>query len=95
MCVLSQAVTQVITVHIQQPYMQVFYYLFLATPAPVPTIFDYYVLRPLYDVIGPQFRASQFVLRDRLGGGNFGITYEAVKKQSACYYIMHTHQRIR
>lgn len=49
----------------------------------MPTIFDYYILRPLYDAIGPRFKARQFVLRDRLGGGNFGITYEAVRKQGA------------
>jgi len=62
------------------PPLQIVYYLFLATPAPVPTIFDYYVLRPIYDVIGPRYQAAKFALRDRLGGGNFGITYEAVMK---------------
>jgi hypothetical protein len=56
------------------------YYLFFSVPAPVPSIVDFYLLRPVYDLFGPRFGSNSFALRERLGGGNFGITYEAVLK---------------
>ena len=34
-------------------------------------------------MMSPKFSATDFYLRERLGGGNFGITYEAVRKRSA------------
>jgi hypothetical protein len=67
--------------HIDFPSaLQITYYLFFSTPAPVPTVIDFYLLRPLYDLFGPRFGSKSFALRERLGGGNFGITYEAVLK---------------
>lgn len=59
-----------------------FYYGFLAQPSPIPTILDYYLLGPLTKALAPKYKASDFALRDRLGSGNFGITYEAVKKKN-------------
>jgi hypothetical protein len=70
--------------------LQITYYLFFSTPAPVPTILDFYVLRPLYEIVGPRFRSTSFALRERLGGGNFGITYEAVLKRGVCA-TLHAH----
>ena len=61
--------------------LQMTYYLFFSTPAPVPTVLVFYVLKPLYNMFGPRFNATSFALRERLGGGNFGITYEAVLKR--------------
>ena len=63
--------------------MQAFYYLILAQPGPVGTVIDFYLLQPIYLSFSPKYDSNTFVLRDRLGGGNFGITYEAVRRRSA------------
>jgi hypothetical protein len=64
------------------PSMQLVYYSLLATPRPLTTVADYYLLRPLFDMLAPRYDSTSFVLRDRIGGGNFGIVYEAVMKRS-------------
>ena len=66
-----------------QRTLQIFYYFVIATPSPVGTTFDYYILRPIFDFFQPKYNASTFALRDRLGGGNFGVVYEAVQRPRA------------
>ena len=63
--------------------MQLLYYLVIATPSPIGTILDFYLLRPLFETFQPKYNASTFALRDRLGGGNFGVVYEAVQRRGA------------
>lgn len=67
--------------------LQITYYLFFSTPAPLPTVIDFYVLKPLYEMFGPNFTSTSFDLRERLGGGNFGITYEAVLKKGVLHPV--------
>lgn len=61
--------------------MQAFSYAFLLTPSPVLSILDYYIATPISALLETKFSSSDFALRDRLGGGNYGITYEAVRKR--------------
>ena len=43
-------------------------------------LIDFYLVGPaLSTAAGKQWSAKDFSLRDRLGGGNFGVTYEAVQ----------------
>lgn len=63
--------------------MQTAWYVALAVPRPLTTAIDFYISKPLFDLFAPKFDASDFALRDRLGGGNFGIVYEAVMKRRA------------
>ena len=54
-------------------------YCFLSRPAPFQTFVDFFVLSPLAE--GPlrkKWTPSDFVIREKLGGGNYGVTYEAV-----------------
>jgi hypothetical protein len=66
--------------------MQLAYYCIIATPSPLTNATDYYLLRPLFDLFSPRYDSTSFVLRDRLGGGNFGVVYEAVMKRSTHHH---------
>ena len=55
------------------------YYLTLARPSPAWGLLDFYVLGPLARLRDGALRAPEFVLREKLGGGNFGVTYEGVR----------------
>ena len=59
--------------------MQGLYYLLFTKPNPLFNIFDYYVSTPLGDAANRRWKSSDFQLRDKLGGGNFGITFEALR----------------
>lgn len=63
-------------------HVQAFTYCFLLTPSPVLSILDFYILAPLSAAISSEYKSTDFTLRERLGGGNYGITYEAVRKRS-------------
>ena len=60
------------------------WYLFLAPPGVAYGILDFYVLRPLYQLVEGtnRLRQSSFVLTESLGGGNFGAVYEGVRLTS-------------
>eukprot|EP00877_Chromochloris_zofingiensis_P006184 jgi/Chrzof1/1819/Cz10g22110.t1_STN8[v5.2] len=55
------------------------YYLLLSSPNPFWGMLDYYLLNPINEATKLKLKAKDFVLRDKLGGGNFGVTYEAIK----------------
>jgi serine/threonine protein kinase len=55
------------------------YYFLLARPSPAWGLIDFFVLNPLSRVRDGALRAPEFVLREKLGGGNFGVTYEGVR----------------
>jgi len=59
--------------------LSAFYYLFLTRPAPFWSLLDYYVLTPGAALTQKRWAPAMFALRDRLGGGNYGVTYEAIK----------------
>lgn len=48
------------------------YYLFFTRPSPVVAILDFYILRPLSQIVGGSYSESDFTLRDKLGNGNYG-----------------------
>ncbi|CAD7700518.1 unnamed protein product [Ostreobium quekettii] len=54
------------------------YYILFTTPAPLIGIMDYYILGPLGKLLQRRWKSEDFVVRNRLGGGNFGTTYEAI-----------------
>ena len=62
-------------------------YLLLAPPSPARGVLDFYVSAPLADALGvpgrgassaAAFNVADLVLRDRMGGGNYGQVYEGV-----------------
>uniref|UniRef100_A0A7S1SQZ8 Protein kinase domain-containing protein n=1 Tax=Tetraselmis chuii TaxID=63592 RepID=A0A7S1SQZ8_9CHLO len=55
------------------------WYILFAQPSPLVTIIDFYVTGPLVLAASTNFQGEVFTLRDRLGGGNFGVTFEGVK----------------
>lgn len=55
------------------------FYLLATKPNPLSGLLDFFVLGPAIDAAADKLRARDFVLRDKLGGGNFGVTYEAIK----------------
>lgn len=59
--------------------MQLIYYLFFTRPNPFLAALDFYFLRPLADNTANKWSSSNFVLREKLGGGNFGAAFEGVK----------------
>ncbi|KAI8474732.1 MAG: kinase-like domain-containing protein [Monoraphidium minutum] len=54
-------------------------YLLAAAPSPLGGMFDFYVARTLGDAATGKLRARDFSLREKLGGGSFGVTFEALK----------------
>lgn len=48
------------------------YYVIFTRPSPISAIIDYYILRPLSQLVGATFSENDFTLRDRLGNGNYG-----------------------
>jgi hypothetical protein len=48
------------------------YYVIFTRPSPISAIIDYYILRPLSQLLGTTFSENDFTLRDRLGNGNYG-----------------------
>lgn len=55
------------------------FYLLGTRPNPIQGLLDFFVLGPAVKAASGKLRARDFVLRDKLGGGNFGVTYEAVR----------------
>lgn len=55
------------------------YYFFLARPSPFVGMVDFYVLNPLARATQRRFTESDFTLRDRLGGGNYGQVFEGLQ----------------
>jgi serine/threonine protein kinase len=49
------------------------------SPNPVLGALDFYVAQPLSNIFKKNYDAPDFALREKLGGGNFGVTYEAIK----------------
>lgn len=58
------------------------YYAFLSNPNPVWNILDFYVFGPIATALSPKLSADDYILRDKLGGGNFGVAWEGVKLQT-------------
>jgi len=54
------------------------YYFLLTKPNPFSGILDFYITAPILNSSN-RFRSKDFVIRDKLGGGNFGMAYEAVQ----------------
>ena len=53
---------------------------FLGTrPNPLQGAVDFFVLGPAAKAAGAKLRARDFALRERLGGGNFGVTFAALR----------------
>eukprot|EP00798_Chlamydomonas_sp_ICE-L_P000719 gene719-2143_t len=48
------------------------------SPNPLLGILDFYIIGPLYGALGKAYRSSDFLLRDKLGGGNFGTAFEGL-----------------
>lgn len=61
------------------PLTQAIYYLFFTRPNPFLAALDFYFLRPLADNTANKWSSSNFVLREKLGGGNFGAAFEGVR----------------
>eukprot|EP00882_Tetradesmus_deserticola_P007090 GHRQ01007464.1.p1 GENE.GHRQ01007464.1~~GHRQ01007464.1.p1 ORF type:complete len:348 (+),score=112.45 GHRQ01007464.1:87-1130(+) len=55
------------------------WYLLGTKPNPLLGMFDFFALGPINKALDRKIQARDFVLRDKLGGGNFGVTYEAVR----------------
>uniref|UniRef100_A0A7S0R4E3 Protein kinase domain-containing protein n=1 Tax=Chlamydomonas leiostraca TaxID=1034604 RepID=A0A7S0R4E3_9CHLO len=55
------------------------YYALGTKPGPVAGLLDFFVVAPVADNTANRWRSRDFVLRDKLGGGNFGVTFEGVK----------------
>eukprot|EP01024_Parvocaulis_polyphysoides_P031717 TRINITY_DN28572_c0_g2_i2.p1 TRINITY_DN28572_c0_g2~~TRINITY_DN28572_c0_g2_i2.p1 ORF type:complete len:324 (-),score=39.59 TRINITY_DN28572_c0_g2_i2:59-1030(-) len=55
------------------------WYLFFGRPSPLGGFLDFYLLGPISKLIMRRWNSSDFVLRNTLGGGNYGITYEGVQ----------------
>lgn len=60
---------------------QALYYLLFTNPNPLFNIWDFYVGAPLTDGANSRWSSDNFQLRDKLGGGNFGITFEGLRLQ--------------
>ncbi|KAL6752611.1 protein kinase [Haematococcus lacustris] len=56
------------------------YYTLFSKPSVLPGLLDFYIVGPLLDNTKFKFRQSDFTLRDKLGGGNFGVVFEGVQK---------------
>ncbi|KAL4426222.1 hypothetical protein ABPG77_009837 [Micractinium sp. CCAP 211/92] len=54
------------------------YYGLFARPSPVVGLLDFYLLNPLSRLLQRRFTESDFTLRDRLGGGNYGQVFEGL-----------------
>lgn len=48
------------------------YYLGFTRPAPLGNLLDFYVFGPLGSLTARRYTESDFTLRDRMGGGNYG-----------------------
>lgn len=59
--------------------VQALYYLLFTRPNPLLGILDFYLVGPLNDQTKNKWKSSDFTLREKLGGGNFGVTYEGLK----------------
>ncbi|EFJ45526.1 hypothetical protein VOLCADRAFT_82302 [Volvox carteri f. nagariensis] len=55
------------------------YYTLFSKPNPLWNIWDFYVGAPLADGRNSRWSSEDFQLRDKLGGGNFGITFEGLR----------------
>lgn len=55
------------------------YYTFFTSPSPWYGVYDFYVALPIRNNFRFKFSPKDFVLRDRLGAGNFGACYEGVQ----------------
>eukprot|EP01025_Chloroclados_australasicus_P069956 TRINITY_DN996_c1_g2_i2.p1 TRINITY_DN996_c1_g2~~TRINITY_DN996_c1_g2_i2.p1 ORF type:complete len:502 (-),score=54.19 TRINITY_DN996_c1_g2_i2:395-1900(-) len=55
------------------------WYVLLGRPSPLFSSIDFYILDPLQKLLRKRWNADDFVLRNTLGGGNYGITYEGVQ----------------
>lgn len=59
-----------------------FSYLTFTNPNPFWGIFDFYIAGPLNRLLRNKWSVNDFVLRDKLGGGNFGAAYEALQAKA-------------
>ncbi|GLC37701.1 hypothetical protein PLESTB_000886900 [Pleodorina starrii] len=55
------------------------YYSLFSRPNPLWNIWDFYVGAPLTNGRNSRWSSEDFQLRDKLGGGNFGITFEGLR----------------
>ncbi|KAG2491716.1 hypothetical protein HYH03_009879 [Edaphochlamys debaryana] len=55
------------------------YYTLFTNPNPLWGIFDYYLGQPLTASGNSRWSSENFQLREKLGGGNFGITFEGLR----------------
>ncbi|GFR51243.1 hypothetical protein Agub_g13618 [Astrephomene gubernaculifera] len=58
------------------------YYLLFSNPNPFWNIWDFYLGTQLSDRRNSRWSSADFQLRDKLGGGNFGITFEGLRLSS-------------
>ncbi|MEW5298340.1 MAG: hypothetical protein WDW36_001477 [Sanguina aurantia] len=61
----------------------ILYYLLFSRPNPILGILDFYLVGPINDQTKNKWKSSDFTLREKLGGGNFGVTYEGLKVQAS------------
>ncbi|GMH32272.1 hypothetical protein BSKO_00106 [Bryopsis sp. KO-2023] len=54
------------------------YYFFLSSPSPVAGIVDFFITGPIAKIFTKSWKSEDFQIRERMGGGNFGTTYEAL-----------------
>ncbi len=74
-------------------YAQALYYFLLSKPNPFWNIWDFFLGAPLTDGRNSNWKSSDFQLREKLGGGNFGITFEGLRltvREGCCGCRAHT-----
>lgn len=52
------------------------YYVLFTRPSPAWGLFDFYVGQPIDGLLSRKWKVEDFTLRGKLGGGNYGVTYE-------------------
>lgn len=60
----------------------VVWYLVFSRPNPLIGILDFYLIGPVADRLTNKWSSGDFLLREKLGGGNFGQAWEGLKKQA-------------
>lgn len=59
-------------------HVQGLYYFLLGRPSPIWGLLDFYVFAPINNTKN-KWNSSKFQLREKLGGGNFGVTFEGLR----------------
>ena len=59
-------------------YAQALYYFLLTRPNPLVGVVDFYVFGNVFNKMN-NWKSDDFVVREKLGGGNFGMAYEGLQ----------------